>query len=734
MRRRNRSSQFGKVALAGLCVWMAGHAAAVEITSEVGTFGEIRNWLIIKTPEGRLEVDPFAALGGETNYAAMGQPGLVPSAGAALEVPGTNAGAKVRIGDGTWEAVKMVLPDMPGIWNEYPRLVVPEGYHYAYCRLDSPQDLQANLLTGLSHSKCRLYLNGRDLGTLEGGSGWEFARELPVNLKQGANHLLVRFAGGTRFACRLVGANAEPLRAVKTTIQAPNAQAVQAPEPEPPLQDHQKLVPCAKEIPAPAPPEHPEHLGVNLGRTMALLESGKYTHRPVRIVFSGQSIESDWTRLLIQRLRERYPGTTIVAENRAIGGWFVFRMQKLIKHDILRWQPDLVLFSAYQGTAEAWERLLSELRSETTADIVIRTQHVDANEKPDSPRETAESVTLRRLAGTYGVELIEVRNEWLDYLRANNLQPRDLLRDNVHLNAKGETLMALLYERHFRYKPPAGGWVDRVRRFDVGEFIEDHRREGIVLEGQGWNRKVWDRVARSNSAEDRLRLRFRGTRVDLVMPTTHGRATVLIDGKKPSELNLFHGTRPQNRTMDSGAPNVPMTYHTGANMQAETWVLTLTEGNADADEKKANQRVKFRLVGSKTGFDGEGQNDRTFTSNSGRITILPSDWMTEQEAPDIQKPAPEMKPFATPPQIVWHILPDSLDEVPEGRGWQKDSDYYVGQPYEYVTVADGLPCGVHELTLIPIPDPNPTRAFTLVGVDVHRPPLARDAPERTTER
>ena len=34
----------------------------------------------------------------------------------------------------------------------------------------------------------------------------------------------------------------------------------------------------------------------------------------------------------------------------------------------------------------------------------------------------------------------------------------------------------------------------------------------------------------------------------------------------------------------------------------------------------------------------------------------------------------------------------------------------MGQPYEYVTVADGLPCGVHELTLIPIPDPNPTRA------------------------
>jgi hypothetical protein len=182
----------------------------------------------------------------------------------------------------------------------------------------------------------------------------------------------VRFAGGTRFACRLVGASAEPLRAVKTTIQAPNAQAVQA-------------------------PQHPEHLGANLGRTLALLESGKYTHRPVRIVFWGQSIESDWTRLLIQRLRERYPGRTIVAENRAVGGWFVFRMQ-------------------------------------------------------------------------------------------------------------------------------------------------------------------------------------------------------------------------------------------------------------------------------------------TFTSNSGRITILAPDSMTEQVAPDSQKPAPEMKPFANPPQIVWHILPDCMDEVPEGRCWQKEPDYHVGHP------------------------------------------------------
>ena len=219
--------------------------------------------------------------------------------------------------------------------------------------------------------------------------------------------------------------------------------------------------------------------------------------------------------------------------------------------------------------------------------------------------------------------------------------------------------------------------------------------------------------------------------MDLVLPTTHGQATVLIDGRKPSECNLFHGTRPQNRTMTSGAPNVPMTYHTGGNMQEETWVLTLTEGNADADPKKANLRVKFRLVGSKTGFDGEGQNDRKFVSRSGRITLLPTDWGTAVQPVTDKEPPPVMQPFPTPPQIVWHILPDGCDVVPCGPGWVQDTDYYSGWPYDYVTVADGLPCGIHELTVTPVPDPNPHRAFIISGVDVHRPPLARDVSEHT---
>ena len=187
-----------------------------------------------------------------------------------------------------------------------------------------------------------------------------------------------------------------------------------------------------------APPEHPEFLGAKIQRTMALLESGKYTHRPVRIMFyHGQSIETGWTDLLVQRLRERYPETQIVFDNRAIGGWFVWRLKKTLKHDILRWQPDLVLFSAYQGSAEVWERFLLDLRSETTADIIIRTQHMSRHDKLDDPVDTSESISLRHLAQKYDVELIEVRAEWMNYLNTHKLPNMDLLRDGIHLNSKG---------------------------------------------------------------------------------------------------------------------------------------------------------------------------------------------------------------------------------------------------------------------------------------------------------
>jgi hypothetical protein len=735
-----KGKMFVKMLTAGcMFLWISIHATAGVNTSSLGRYGEIPTWLIIKVSDIPMDKDPLEPMGGEAKYALLEDPKLVPVGEAPFEIP-DGTGGKARIGDGVWEASRMVSPDLPGIWNEYPRLVIPESYMYAYCRLDSPADIKANLLMGLSRrgSKCRIFLNGKNVGTFDQGSGWETSREVPIELKKGANHLFLRFFLGTQFACRLVGGNAEPLRDVQVSLTSRSPNAKWREEVPPPLAENQKFLNRAKEIPPLAAIEDPDSLGIKIPRTMALLESGKFSNRPLRVVFDGQSIEGEWINLLLQRLRERYPGTKIIAENRAIGGWFVWKMHKLIKHDIIPFKPDLFVFSAYQGTSEVWERLICEIRSKTTAEIIIRTQHISGNEKLDEAQyEDSETIGLRRLAQKYDVELIEVRKEWLDYLRANNLQVKDLLRDGIHLNAKGEALMSQLYERHFKYNRSAQGWAKNIRRFDVCQYLEDGQTDGIVLEGDSWERRPQERVVSSASAKDVLKLRFHGTRVDLVMPSGHGQCNVLIDGKKPSEMNLYYGTAPRGRSMEHWSQNIPMTYHTGKNMQAETWLLTLTEGSTDPtpDDKKdnANLYVKFKLTGSKTGFDGEGRNDKKFVSNSGRITILPADWMSEVPVPKPGTPAPEMKPLEKQPQIMWHIFPSGMDTVPMGPGWTQAPCHYFGQQYDYVTVADGLPCGVHELTITPVTDPNPNSAFRIVGIDVHRPPLAIDASEYTNE-
>ena len=701
-----------------------GLAQAQTFTSDVGPFGEVTSWLVACTPHAPLDKDPLQALGGEAKFAALSEPKLLPVGGRSIEWPGPKPEEKLQV---PWQIARMVPPEHPNIWSRHLRLNLflgksgngTGGNAYLYCRLVSPEGMPAGLIVGAAQT-ARFHLNGKDIGqVLPKPGGGEDQQELPISLCKGANHLLVRVVSGGSGAlhCRLVGQNAEPLRTVKVQIDAASSTPLVPGVRNPDIPSLAKLAADLKSVP---PPEHPEFLGAKIQRTMALLESGKYTHRPVRIMFYGQSIEGLWTELLVQRLRERYPETQIMFDNRAIGGWFVWRLKKTLKHDILRWQPDLVLFSAYQGTAEVWERFLSDLRRETTADIVIRTNHMGRHDKLDGPVETAETVTLRHLAQKYDVELIELRAEWMNYLNTHQLPVMELLSDGIHLNRKGDTLMALLYERHFRYNAGSRqGWANTVRRFDTMRFVEDRKSDETVLTGPGWTRT--DRgYAQSASAQDALKLKFVGNRIDLVLPPGRGGAAILIDGKRPSQFGLFHGTKPWARTREhySYLPNDLMAYHLGANAQEETWTLAYTHASPD------KLHVRFRLTGSKTGPDGEGENDRDFVSKSGRITILADDWGT---AVRTRKPSTEpqvLQPLQQQAQLVWHVMPDSMDTVYGDPTWRANADYYVGMPYSYVTIADGLPCGAHELTLTPLGE-KANEPFVIMGIDVHRPPMAQ---------
>ena len=730
------------IVLTAVCCFVSNVAQAQVQTFAPGLFGEIDNWLVLYAQPGPLD-KAIQAAGPEAKFAAMTDPKLIPVGGHTLDLPGLEgAGTPDPKAPVRWQTARATLPIYRNIWNTHSRLNVLldkdghgiGGVAYCYCRLVAPEDMTASLIGGINHMAAgKFYLNGKDLGYKPSKTLWEAENvaELPIELKKGVNHLLIRIDGVHGLSCRLVGKNAEPLPSVKLEYDAapgaPAACTTEAPDPE------FTLTKLAAQIPPILPAEHPELLGVKIARTMSLLETGKYTHRPVRIMFYGQSIEAGWPDMLIQRLRERYPGTTIEYENRALGGWFVWRLAKAFKHDILRWQPDLVLMSAYQGSAAVWERFLSDLRRETTADIIIRSQHLSAGDKIDNPAENPEPIFLRNLAQKYDAEFIEVTSEWNEYLKANKVAIKDLLGDPVHPNRKGQTLMAELYDRHFRTNAASRqGWANTVRRFDVMRFWEQHKTDEIVLAGKGW--KAQDEGVASDSPADSLKLKFTGTRVDLVLLPGQGAADILIDGKKPSEFKLFHGTLPFARTrMQYGyLPQMMMGYHLGKDAQQETWTLTFTHVSTDKDMLHS----RFVVVGSKTGPDGEGDTDHDFVSTSGRISIDREDWFKAYEAKQdlnrmaASQPASQPTLAAAPAdkqaQLVWHVLPDSMDTVQCPPMPTEKIEWY-SRPCAYVTIFDGLPCGLHELTLTP----RGGAPLGVLGLDVHRPPMARDAQENT---
>ena len=456
----------------------------------------------------------------------------------------------------------------------------------------------------------------------------------------------------------------------------------------------------------PVPPATNECLfGARLTRTMTLLATSHLSGRPVRIMFYGQSIVAQhWTDLVVTRLRERFPQADIVYQKAAIGGYTVPALERTVKHDIWRERPDLVVFHAYGGNDGQRERMIYGLRKETTADILLFTHHLDERAISGwSEEHESSSAHIRRLAQTYDCELAEVREEWKDYLRAYpQFAITNFLVDTVHLNIRGCALMAQLVERHFRANTLFHSWsAERVRWYDPLRCLEAGTADEITFTGSDW-RPQYIGVA-SSSTNDALRLTFVGNRVDLVLPPCRGSARILIDGQPPSAHNLYHATRPQP------IMSVPGRWQSctlrrlteGPNMAPETWTLTFHELELNAETNRVS-RYRYEVAGSVTGPDGGATNGIPFVSTSGRIRIDPKDFdLSPRYA------LPNLKPGL---QITWNVVPDFRDLVQRSA---------TTNALEYITVADGLPCREHVLTVIPAGN----GVVTIAAVEVHRPPL-----------
>jgi hypothetical protein len=442
----------------------------------------------------------------------------------------------------------------------------------------------------------------------------------------------------------------------------------------------------------PAPQvKDPSVMGLGIQRTMTLLASSTAQHRNhVRVLFYGQSItEQEWSKQVAVDLRARFPNADLEIENRAIGGFASQLLIRPAEHDVYPFYPDLVIFHVF-GANQQYEQIIKNIRSRTASEVLMQTDRVPAKWPQTQPDREADKGMwwdylmnhqfLPDIASKYGCGLVDIRGGWMQYLRDNHYEPRQLLvKDGAHLNAQGNFLMAQLTEQYLVHRTdlPDAAWKDLSHDSPV---------------------------AASDWHDGKLDLHVLGNRIDLlpILPTHKAKAhsgsgRILIDGKKPSEFpDAYRITRP------SPGPWSPLFLsrvdHDAA-LVLEEWTLKLKNVSSDGNS------WEFDVAGSVTGPDGSGRSDQPFASKSGRVKIDPAAWFR-----GFHPPLPNGY------SIRWKVLPmfEDVYRVPSIEDPALENA---------TTVIQGIPNAQHTLEIIADDVALPP---AIAAVRVYRPPVKAD--------
>ena len=458
----------------------------------------------------------------------------------------------------------------------------------------------------------------------------------------------------------------------------------------------------------PAPHPNEAFLGARIQRTMTLLEtSDESRHNPVRILCYGQSIVAQGyvSRAIEKMAKERYPNARVEVRNCAIGGYTAPTLVRVALQDVAPFYPDLVVFHVYEGHESGeLERIVSDIRRNTTAEILMWTHHIDSFGSDGTERDASgdrASNARRLLAQKYGAELVELREEWKAWLTANpQVTRKDLLQDNIHLNSRGGSLMAELVMRHFRYNTLFPSfWADRIRSYEVRRPLEEPS-DDITLIGP------WQRIgdAAGLRAAGTLKLPFHGNRVVAELwpvGAKRGTAKVLIDGRPPSAwAQAYAVTRTNGNPLNSSRPLINRVI-TGPKPVVEDWTIQVRNISEDG------KTFLFRAVGSVTGADGEGsEKTAVFTSTSGRISFEPREMTLAAMAAQMKKPFPKEVDILCKVVLLGSDTITCPDNVTKGEA-------------PLVTLVQGIPNGPHVIEIQALGD----GPVAIKELTVHRPPL-----------
>lgn len=412
----------------------------------------------------------------------------------------------------------------------------------------------------------------------------------------------------------------------------------------------------------------------NISYTASLLTArSAQPAREVRILVYGQSISGqDWWQQVKTFLASRYPAARINMANKAIGGFSADRLKLTVDNDVTTYYPDLILFHDYGGEPD-YETIIRTIRRRTTAEIIIQTDHLALGQK-NSWIERHNDVWLPELCRKYNLALADIRTAWKTYLADNKLEAKELLSDNVHLNAHGNYLMAGILNNYFQTLPATV----------TPTFVPVQ----VLKAGRDFT-----------TGKKLLTLAVTGNRIDLVFDSAAVNQTpilITLDGKKPSECaDCYYYTQPTNAPPNQFFLNrigQLLKMELGTNTQEEAWTLRVIAVDS------VQQQLQFSVKSTLTGEDGTGHSAAAFVSRSGKMNIDAKNWFRRRDPGD----------FA---QFRWLQPGDTLN-------WQVKSrcQDVVKTTRSTVTVVQGVTNGPHTLQL----------SGKLVGlreIRVYRPPL-----------
>ena len=374
--------------------------------------------------------------------------------------------------------------------------------------------------------------------------------------------------------------------------------------------------------------------GRNLALSLRKLTHGLTPERPFLIWgigpsylnFLGDGID------LACNLRQRFPHAPPIIYKKHVGSSVPWRyVLGWAKHVVVPEQPDLVVLYGI-GLESDLEKIFQTLRRHTTADIIVASVHWKADDvknwgKDEDVTNFGDIPEMRRICEKHGVEFVENRKEWAQYMRDHDMKvevdpERGLLLDAVHQSKYGALVINENIFRHFAARDTYAYDPDsRERRLSVTQDEAVSGKESATISGSNWT--LHEGAASTTASGSRIKVRFTGNRIDLigVKSPEGGKARVLLDGQSAEEVPCFlagpivcggNNARPKSGSVrDIGPHGIALR----ENLVPQTWTILVTDDEGN-----------YELAGSVTGADGKGNMLKPYVSDSGQIGIPPERW------------------------------------------------------------------------------------------------------------